>query len=417
MLSHIDQRVATLTVDHKYLIAYTDPIEEAYGGLRVLLDQRNKPERQARALTLLKRFAGTEADYVPLTTLMRARIEADLARPGLVGPYVEQVKQDLDNDTRYLDGIEELFKKAKLSGWEGDLQQLRKQTAQHQEWVKTTLLPHARQEAHLPRDVYAELVRSEGVSISPEALMVEASTAFQETRDQMRVLAVEIAKQRKLPSNDYRDVIRVLKKDQIPPVGLLKAYWQRVRQLEAIVRSEHLLTLPNRDANIRIATEAEAAQMASPFMSPPRLIGNTGEFGEFVIPLTNPNAKSDAVMDDNSFEGETWTLAAHEARPGHELQFASMVERGTSNARVLFAENSANVEGWAVYCEAIAARSPLAYLTRFPRPDDQPWQDNAGTGQAIPDGRRRRIRTLGTGRNRPLFLQYARPSDGLLLWL
>src|SRR6202008_5094658 len=49
------------------------------------------------------------------------------------------------------------------------------------------------------------------------------------------------------------------------------------------------------------------------------------------------------------------------ARPGHELQFASMVERGVSLARAVFAFNSVNVEGWGLYAEAIT----LPYM-----PDD-----------------------------------------------
>ncbi|WP_251259207.1 DUF885 family protein, partial [Enterobacter hormaechei] len=37
---------------------------------------------------------------------------------------------------------------------------------------------------------------------------------------------------------------------------------------------------------------------------------------------------------------------------GHELQFTAMVERGVSLARTMFAFNSVNVEGWALYAEA-----------------------------------------------------------------
>jgi ketosteroid isomerase-like protein len=40
-------------------------------------------------------------------------------------------------------------------------------------------------------------------------------------------------------------------------------------------------------------------------------------------------------------------------RPGHELQFAAMVERGVSQARAIFAFNSTNVEGWGLYSEFI----------------------------------------------------------------
>ncbi len=57
--------------------------------------------------------------------------------------------------------------------------------------------------------------------------------------------------------------------------------------------------------------------------------------------------------DDFTYSAASWTLVAHEARPGHELQFDSMVERGISLARALFAFNSTNVEGWGMYSEFI----------------------------------------------------------------
>jgi uncharacterized protein (DUF885 family) len=47
-----------------------------------------------------------------------------------------------------------------------------------------------------------------------------------------------------------------------------------------------------------------------------------------------------------------WTLTVHEARHGHELQFASIIENGVSTARIIYAFNSVNVEGWALYAEA-----------------------------------------------------------------
>jgi uncharacterized protein (DUF885 family) len=57
-------------------------------------------------------------------------------------------------------------------------------------------------------------------------------------------------------------------------------------------------------------------------------------------------------LDDFTHQAATWTLIAHEARPGHELQFAKMIETGVSTARAVFAFNSVNVEGWALYAEA-----------------------------------------------------------------
>jgi uncharacterized protein (DUF885 family) len=81
-------------------------------------------------------------------------------------------------------------------------------------------------------------------------------------------------------------------------------------------------------------------------------VGNTGQQGTFVLPLGNPNAGEDGAYDDFNFPGVAWTLTAHEGRPGHELQFTAMVERGVSLARTFYAFNSVNVEGWALYAEA-----------------------------------------------------------------
>src|SRR5206468_3849511 len=75
--------------------------------------------------------------------------------------------------------------------------------------------------------------------------------------------------------------------------------------------------------------------------------------GEFVLPLQNPNAKSSDPVDDFTAEAAAWTLTAHEARPGHELQFAAMVEGGVSLARAAFAFNSTNAEGWGLYAESV----------------------------------------------------------------
>ena len=90
-------------------------------------------------------------------------------------------------------------------------------------------------------------------------------------------------------------------------------------------------------------------------MAPPPLLHNTGQRGEFVLPLNIPaaNGGSGDQYDDFTFDAVAWTLTAHEARPGHELQFDSMVEQGVSLARGLYAFNSTNAEGWGLYAEYI----------------------------------------------------------------
>jgi uncharacterized protein (DUF885 family) len=133
---------------------------------------------------------------------------------------------------------------------------------------------------------------------------------------------------------------------------VLPHYRKRLAEIEDIIRREHLVTLPNRPAIIRLASAAETAQQPAPHMVPPPLINNHGERGQFVLPLeTTGKGGGTLKYDDFSFAAASWTLTAHEARPGHELQFDAMVERGVSLARALFAFNSTNVEGWGLYSE------------------------------------------------------------------
>ncbi|TMA30151.1 MAG: DUF885 domain-containing protein [Deltaproteobacteria bacterium] len=153
-------------------------------------------------------------------------------------------------------------------------------------------------------------------------------------------------------SSDYREAIKQLKKAQIPDDQVLAFYEKRLGQIEQIIREHKLVTLPSRPARIRLGTPAENAQQPAPHMNPPRLLGNTGEQGEFVLPLSVPG-KTEQKYDDFNYDAAAWTLTAHEARPGHELQFSRMVESGVSVARAVFAFNSVNVEGWGLYAEAI----------------------------------------------------------------
>ena len=147
-------------------------------------------------------------------------------------------------------------------------------------------------------------------------------------------------------------MIKALKKEQLVGPAILTHYQCRLKQIEEIIREKQILSLPARPARIRIATEAESAATPAPNMHPPRLLGNTGEVGEFVLPLNVPD-KSGKMQkfDDFNFAAASWTLTAHEARPGHELQFASIIEQGVSDARATFAFNSTNVEGWGLYSE------------------------------------------------------------------
>lgn len=180
--------------------------------------------------------------------------------------------------------------------------------------------------------------------------MQKARLSYAEIRNEMQAIASQIAAQRKLPDSDYRAVIKALKQEQIAPDQVEATYHEVIARVEEIIRREHIVTLPQRPMQMRMASAAETAAQPAPHMDPPPLIGNKGERGTFAPTAGNPGSdgKSDGY-DDFSHKSATWTLTAHEGRPGHELQFTAMVERGVSLARSVFAFNSVNVEGWALY--------------------------------------------------------------------
>jgi len=351
-------KLKSAELSRKYEVTYFDIPLTVFGGLRALLDDQIAPERRKAALVRLRKYAGLAPGTTPVTVLARDRIRERLGEPGLIGPPKAEVENNLGNATFYVEGIGKLFAKYGIAGYEEPLAALKAQIDAYDEFVRKEVLPRARTDFRLPAELYADRLRQRGIDMPAEQLADRARTTFMEIRNEMRALAPLVAKQKGLADTDYRAVIRALKKDQLVGEAILPHYKERLRGLEEIIRREKVVSLPAREARIRIATEAESASLPAPNMRPPRLLGNTGEMGEFVLPLnvpTNTGGQAEAQMqrfDDFTFDAASWTLTVHEARPGHELQFASIIEKGVSIARAVFAFNSVNGEGWALYMEA-----------------------------------------------------------------
>ncbi len=342
---------------HRYEVDYTDVPLTVFRGLRALLDDQVPAERRAKAVVRLRRYAGLEPGYTPLAVLAERRTRESFGRDGARAPFKGAVEKDLGNSASYVQGIGKLLEKYKIAGYQPALAKLTEQLTAYNAFVRAEVLPRARADFRLQPELYAFSLRQLGVDIPPDELAARARVAFMEIRNEMRTLAPLVAKEKGLSVTDYRDVIRELKKNQLVGEAILPHYQRRMRDLEEIIRREGVITLPARDARIRLASEAESAATPAPNMRPPRLIGNTGEMGEFVLPLRVPTTGPDGTQtlkgfDDFTFDAASWTLTVHEGRPGHELQFASLVEKGVSTARGVFAANSVNIEGWALYAEA-----------------------------------------------------------------
>ena len=342
-----------------YELAHEVPFYNAsqfvFQGLRVLLDDQVDAQRRPAALVRLRKYAGSEPGSQPFAAGLKQRELDQIAKPGVIYPSRGEIETELSRNAAYLEGIPQLFEQYHLTGWQEPFAKLKGQLADYDAFVRKEILPKARSDFRLPPEKYALAFEEYGIDLPPQKIAAMAHAAFTQYQGEMALLAAKIAKARGYPSNDYRAVIAQLKKKQITGPAILPFYRSRLHDLERIIRAHALVTLPDRPAIIRLATAAETAQQPAPHMSPPPFLHNTGQRGEFVLPLNAPAAAGGAAdrYDDFTFDAVSWTLTAHEARPGHELQFDSMVEQGVSLARALYAFNSTNAEGWGLYAEYI----------------------------------------------------------------
>jgi Bacterial protein of unknown function (DUF885) len=358
LIGAAQEQLHGLELVEKYELPYVNVSEIAFGGLKSLLDDQMPPERRVKALVRLKRYAGLENGYTPLTALAEQYTRTQLQQPGRLGPIRAEVEKDLTTAPLLIEGIDKLFKKYKIEGYQEAYTQLKEQLTAYDTFVRQEILPKSRTDFRQPPELYAFALKKVGVDIPPAELAATAHVAFTQIQQQMQELAPQVAKQRGFKTTDYREVIRLLKREQLVGKAILPHYEQRIKEIERIIQREHLVTLPKRSMRFRLASEAESARLPSPSFQPPRLLGNTGQMGEFILPLRVPstdNTKPDSAkqLDDFTYPAASWTLTAHEGRPGHELQFASMIEGGVSEARSIFAANRVNVEGWGLYAESI----------------------------------------------------------------
>lgn len=353
MIAMTERRSAQSEAEERLLVPWFDVAKLVFGGTNALLQEQVQPERRAKALKRLQRYVGLVAGTQPCALLARQRYEERTADAALLRPTKLEVEQALRNSETYVTGIRQTFERYKIAGADAALAAMSEQLTQYSAWLRASVLPSARPETILPLELYTLKLKGFGIDIEPQQLVRQAQLGFMETRAAMQQLAPRVAKERGFAASDYREVLRALKRETIPNDQLERAYREVLDQIDPIIRRERLVDLPKRAMVMRLATPAENASSPAPHFRPPPLLGNTGQQGQFVLTQTSPGTTGDnEAYDDFNYAAVRWTLSAHEARPGHELQFSAMVEHGLPLARSLFAFNSVNVEGWGLYAEA-----------------------------------------------------------------
>ena len=352
MITAAADEIESSELQERLVLTWTDAPRLVFEGIHGLLSKQVAADRRGHALYRLKRYAGMMTGTTPVMTLARQRYEERIGDDRIATAEHARSRTGCSECRNLRDGIRKLFADFNVAGGEDALNALEGQANDYVAWLRATVLPHARTETKLPPALYADALKRVGIDIDAQSLIQRAELEFMETRAEMQELAPLVAREKGIPATDYRDVIRALKRDTIPNDELESQYRKVIEQIELIIRKQKIVAEPNRPMEMRLGTAAESAAQPAPHFLPAPLVGNTGQQGTFVLSLADPALGADGAYDDFNYPSAIWTLTAHEGRPGHELQSTAMIERGVSLARALFAANSVNLEGWALYGEA-----------------------------------------------------------------
>jgi len=76
-----------------------------FGGLRILLDEQTANERRAAVVARIRKYAGLESGYTPLTEIFKQRVKEQMAKPGVVYPARIEIETELGRTSSFVDGM------------------------------------------------------------------------------------------------------------------------------------------------------------------------------------------------------------------------------------------------------------------------------------------------------------------------
>src|SRR3954468_12371817 len=180
MIDAATRQIHSSVINEKYTLPYSNVGQTIFFGEFNLLGDQVDAKRRPSALTRLKRYTGLDKGYTPVTAQAKAQFEASMGNKKLLGPYKTKVEQDLANTASYVDGIRKLYAKYKIAGADKALDALASQLKDYDDWVRSTVMPLARDDFKLPPDLYADNLKNVGLDIAPDELIAKAELAYAE---------------------------------------------------------------------------------------------------------------------------------------------------------------------------------------------------------------------------------------------
>jgi uncharacterized protein (DUF885 family) len=215
------------------------------------------------------------------------------------------------------------------------------------DWLRNDLLPRSSGDFQIGAENFRKkLLYEEMVDTPLDALIRDGERELRRTQDEMRGVAEEIA-----PGRSVEEVLRSLAREHPTADGLVGDTRAELDRIRAFVRTNNILTPPERE-NLIVAETPEFARGTSfASLDAPGAFERAATESYFYV--TPPDAAWDARRREEhlSFYNryQLPIVAIHEVYPGHYYQ-ALALRRSSSRLRSALGANSF-VEGWAHYCE------------------------------------------------------------------
>lgn len=353
LLSFVQRQIRGIELGLKYgEVPTAEVAKDVYKDLLALVNEQNAESRRQAAVDRLRAYVHGQGSCKPLIVAHQERIRRALKKdpktPQLF-PSKASIEKYLADSPTLLIGIKDLLVESGRKDWQDDFQKFQRQSSRYDHFLRKEILPKARSTSQLPLEIYEHELLEMGIDAKADTLIEKGLADYKLVYADFQKLAILIAKQRGLKADDPASVVAALKAEQMTQMEAVKSlYMEADRELSRIVQDHDLVSLPRRPLVIRLAEDAESTAAPVPHLTPPPLVNNKGERPEFVVPTSS---KGKLPFDDFSFKAAALILTAHEGRPGHDLQFSSMLDQGVSIIRARYAFNSVNVEGWGLYAE------------------------------------------------------------------
>jgi uncharacterized protein (DUF885 family) len=217
----------------------------------------------------------------------------------------------------------------------------------YQAWLQTTMLPQSHGDFRLGAVAFSKkLLYDEMVDIPLDRLLEIGKADLHRNQAEFERIAKEVD-----PAKTPHEVLAVLAADHTTPDHLLQTFRDTFASLVGFIQQKHIITIPSEVRPIVEETPPFMRALTFASMDTPGPYETHATEAYFNVTLPDPHATPAEIAGHMAEfnRGTVVSTAAHEAYPGHYVQFLWMPQAPSKIRKLIGA--ASNAEGWAHYCE------------------------------------------------------------------